>query len=484
MLRKVIFFLFLNASAIHVSAQHALDSVLILPDSARVFTLENLYVMVMRYHPVVKQVDLLTDVARQEIRLARGNFDPKVEASLVRKNLENAEYYHVSNAELKLPTVIPVDPRVGVERNKGPYLNPERYISEAYNYQQYYAGVSIPLGRGLFTDDRRTILNQAKLFARTTEAEQIKMINTLLLEAAKDYWEWYFAYYNYRLYERSVGIAGDIFRRVKQTADLGELAPVDTIQAKLTWQERLVEKQEAWLEFQNSGLKLSNHLWDSLSNPLVLPMNWAPADETLSSLVNVVTLEELLQRSKENHPDLQKVRIRLQSQELERRLAVENLKPRLDLNYNFINQPFSPGGELLFPTGRDYKFGMDFSFPLFLRKERSKLQVTKLKISDTRYEERLTNLRIVNEVQAAYNTLVNNQVLLRRQTEMAENYSRLLQAEFINLENGESDLFKLNVQQEKFLQAQSKVLKLKAELEKQRSVLYWAAGLRNLRSGE
>jgi outer membrane protein TolC len=476
----IIVLLLMAANPFQVFSQTGLDSVFVLPDTAKVFTLENLYTLILKYHPVVKQVDLMTEVARQEIRFARGSFDPKIEASLVEKNLRDTEYYHVANAELKVPTRFPLDPKVGIDKNKGTYLNPERYISPDYNYQQFYAGISLPIGRGLFTDDRRTTLRQAELFTQSTEAEQIKLINKLLLDAAKDYWDWYFAYYNYRLYDRSVRIARDIFRRVKVNADFGELAPIDTVQAKLTWQERLVEQQEAWLDFRNSGLKLSNYLWDSLNSPLELEPSWAPADHTDQSLLDTVTLQELLQRSRENHPELQKIRIRLLHHELDRKLAVENLKPRLDLNYNFINQPLNPEGGVVMPTGNDYKFGVDFAFPVFLRKERAKLAFARLKISDTRYEERLLSLQISNEIQGAYNGLVNNQLVLGQQTDMAENYNRLLQAEFINLENGESDLFRLNVQQEKFLQAQSKVLKIRAELEKQKALLLWAAGIRNL----
>jgi outer membrane protein TolC len=83
-------------------------------------------------------------------------------------------------------------------------------------------------------------------------------------------------------------------------------------------------------------------------------------------------------------------------------------------------------------------------------------------------------------VQATFNQLVNTNTLLQQQNAMASNYQRLLQGELLNLENGESDLFKINVQQEKLIQSQSKLLKLRAEFEKQKASLYWAAGLRNL----
>ena len=61
-------------------AQVATDSLLTLPDSVPPLTTDNFYAALLRNHPVAKQADLLSDFARQEMRLARGNFDPKLEA--------------------------------------------------------------------------------------------------------------------------------------------------------------------------------------------------------------------------------------------------------------------------------------------------------------------------------------------------------------------------------------------------------------------
>ena len=63
---------------------------------------------------------------------------------------------------------------------------------------------------------------------------------------------------------------------------------------------------------------------------------------------------------------------------------------------------------------------------------------------------------------------------------MVDLYDRILQAELLNLENGESDLFKINIQQEKLIQSQSKLLKITSEYQKMKASLYWAAGVRNL----
>jgi outer membrane protein TolC len=457
-------------------------SVFILPDSVKPFTIENFYTLILQNHPVAKQAQLLSEVARQEIRMARGHFDPKLEGQFLTKNYNNQEYYSILNGSLKVPTTLPFDPIVGIEQNRGDYLNPERYIGNEFNYQQFYAGVSLPLGRGLITDERRAALRQADLFSEMAEAEQVKLLNKLLLDAANEYWQWYNAYYNYRLLNRSVDIAAEVFRRVNVNFKFGEAAQIDTIQAKITWQQRLIEQQEALLNYQNTGIRLSTFLWDSLSNPLQLSMGWAPVLQPEPWIMTSERLEELSNHARANHPDLQKMNVKIKQLEVERKLNAEYLKPQLNLNYYMLNQPLNPEGNTSFNVADDYKLGIDLSFPVFLRKERAKLAQTKIKINSTQLNLTLTEREILNELTSSYNQLVNLQTIITQQHDMMMGYERLLNAELLNLEQGESDLFKINIQQEKLIQAQTKWLKLLAEFEKQKAFLYWAAGVRNLQT--
>ncbi len=463
-----------------VAAQSYTDSVFVLPDTVRPFSLENFYYLITQQHPVARQAALLSDFARQEIRLARGNFDPRIEIQYATKNFSNTEYYKILDGVLKFPTIFPVDPKIGVERNEGQFLNPERYISDQYDYKQVYAGVSLPLGRGLITDERRAALKQAELFGDMAEAEQVRLINNLLLNAAYDYWNWYNAYYNFRLLNRGVRVAQDIFRRTKINVAQGEAAPVDSVQAKITLQQRLIEQQEALLDFQNSGIVISTYLWDSLNNPLALDFRMAPVLQPDLLVLSRQGLDELAEQARQNHPELRKLSVRLFQLEVDRRLATEFLKPRLDLNYNFLNQPFDPSGNTNFTLGNNYKFGLDFSFPVFIRKERAQLAQTKLRITGTEYERNLAERQIINDINAAHNTLVNTAAIMVNQADMVRNFERLLQAELLNFENGESDLFRINIQQERLIQSQTKLVKLMADYEKKKAMLYWAAGIRNL----
>ncbi|MBL7849719.1 MAG: TolC family protein [Cyclobacteriaceae bacterium] len=462
-------------------SQTSSDSVFILPDTVQAFTLENFYGALLENHPLVRQARLLPDAARQEVRFARGAFDPKLEASYNTKEYQDKEYYNKFLAAFTIPVWFPVDPKIGIEQNEGTFINPESSIPSSDDYKQLFTGIRLPVGRGLFTDERRAAVKQAQLFTEMAEAEQVKMINKILLEAAKDYWQWYFTYYAYRLLSNNTRIAEEIYRRVNLNASMGEASGIDTVQAKITLQQRLIERQEAYLDFLNQGIKISNYLWDPNQNPLQLSPSVAPVLTGDPESLSTQTLNELMFMARQNHPELQKLSIKLNQLEVERKLAVEYLKPRLDLQYSFLNQPITPDGSAQsFSLGNDYKFGVDFSIPVLLRKERAKLGQTKLKIRSTQLERTQAERDILNQIQQVYNQLTNTQLILNQQSAMVDNYERLLDAELLNLQLGESDLFKINVQQEKLIQSQMKFLKLRSEYEKLKASLYWAAGVRNL----
>lgn len=480
-MKRLIFVILFAWYTVSSHAQPALTDALQIPDSVTTFTLNNLYASMWQYHPLIKQAGLLSDVAQQDIRFARGAFDPKIEVQGNLKEYDQKEYYNKWYGSFTVPTWFPVDPKIGIERNTGAYLSNESQLPDEDYNRQLFAGLSLPIGRGLFTDERRATLKQAQLGVTLAEAEQVKLINKILLEAAKDYWQWYFAYFNYQLNSRNAQIAEEIFRRVRLNEQMGEASGLDTLQADITRQQRQVERQEAYLDLINSSVKLSNHLWDSVGNPLQISARLAPQPVGEAEVLSNAALEQLLKLAAANHPELQKLSVKLDQLEIDRKLATEFLKPRLNLNYNFLNQPLRPTGEFqTFTFLNNYKFGLDFYMPIFLRKERAKVAQTRLKIQNTTYERTQTEREIQNQVQATFNQLVNTNTLLQQQNAMTANYQSLLQGELLNLENGESDLFKINVQQEKLIQAQSKLLKLRAEFEKQKASLYWAAGLRNL----
>ena len=449
-------------------------------DSTRL-SLESVLAMAKQYHPLLKQADLQGGFAEAEIRTARGLMDPKITASYDQKVLKDEEYFDLFKGALKIPTWFPLEPKVEVYRNQGTRLNDQNYISPSTNYWQVVPGVSLALGKGLIIDERRSAIRQAELYTDLAEAEQIKLSNKAILSIIKDYWEWYFAYEQYKLMLQSIDIADEIFRRVKLDYEYGEAAPVDTIQALITLQSREVDFQKAQLELRQKMLQMNVHIWGPDNVPLEIDSTIAPS---YSDDFGIVPTENaiiaLVAWANENHPEVLKLTTKIEQLEIEERWNRESLKPEINLKYSLIDAPIYYNGFNEPDFNSSYKFGVDFAFPLFLRKERGKLQKTRLYIQSTDYDLILARQEISIEILQTYAELKTSEQLAKQYRLMAINYQRLLDAEVFNLNSGESDLFKLNIQQDKFIESQRKYYDADLKFQKLKATLPQVIGLQEL----
>lgn len=448
-------------------------------DSLRVLRIEDFMGLVLSNHPVVRQANLQELFADAEILQARGMFDPKLSTNWDLKNFKEKTYYDIQNTTLKIPTWFPVDPKFTLDRNSGEFLSLENSIPDENNNRQVGAGISLPLGKGLFIDERRMAVRQAQAFREIALAEQTKMINKILLTAIKDYWNWYLSYQQLRLLEQSVDIAEELFSRVLLDYSFGEASVVDTVQAKITYQTRYTEYEQVNLDYIKSGLALAVHLWSEDLIPLELKENVIP--DTLANFGTIpdqATVDELIRWARDFHPDIQKLGGKIRQLEVENRWNRESLKPTVDVSYMLLDAPITPQGDFNTPVWNDnYKFGLDIYFPIFLRKERGKLQKTQLKIQENELSLNQTRLEITNDIKAKYNEILVSERLTNQFQEMAENYQRLLEAEILNLETGESDLFKLNIQQDKYIESQLKFLKTAVKFQKSKAEILYESGL-------
>ena len=445
-------------------------------DTLRILTLEDIYKSMLAFHPVVKQANLLTTQAKQELIMARGaGFDPKISSLLDAKTFEGKEYYSIWQNALKIPTWFGTEFKVGYDENYGSYLNPQNFIP---SNGLSYVGVTVPIGQGLIMDQRRAVLRQAQAFQKINEAEKIKIINKVFFDAAKDYWEWYFRFYRYKNLETGIELANKRYQFVKSKVNVGEEASIDSTEALILLQTRSITYSQAEMELQNAALQLSNHTWGENDTPLEIDQKTKP--EIFVWSVNKITnetLNDLTSNAKINHPDILKLTFKLKQLDIEKRLALENIKPTINLNYNLLSQ----GKFQNFELKNDYllnnaKYGFEFSMPLFLRKERGKLQLTKAKINQTNFEKVFTSRQVINEINKYFNELLNTEKLIETQKKLVKNYIILRDGELEKFNNGESSLFLVNSRETNLIETQIKLAEMEAKYEKAKAGLYWAAG--------
>jgi outer membrane protein TolC len=451
-------------------------------DSAQVLTADQYLSWVASYHPVARQGRLLNVQAEALERLARGGFDPKLYGDWDQKNFKENEYFAFGEAGVKIPTWYGIELKgaYAVADVDALYQNAERTVPDI---GQAVLGIKVPLGRNLIIDDRRAALEQAKIMADANRAEQQGMVNDLLLEAAKAYWEWSVAFNQLIVFDRALVITIERFEGIRESFFAGDLPAIDTLETMIQVQNREFDYNNALIEYRNATLKLSNFLWTEAGEPLEVTDELRPLLlEELEPDPVPNTRQQLWQDAQQIHPDLLKYRFKLQQYDVDRRLALEQLKPRLDLEYNFLGEGtnFLPGSTtdngISQLVGQNYKWGVRFDFPVFLRKERGKLQLTRIKIQDAEYTLQRKQLEVENKINNYYNQQDNFIAQIELYEGAVQNYNTLLEAEYIKFDLGESSIFLVNSREQKLIEAQLKLIELRGKFFKSRQKLEWAAG--------
>ncbi|MCD0488814.1 TolC family protein [Pedobacter sp. MC2016-14] len=451
-------------------------------DTGKRFSLEDLQVMVFRYHPIIKQAALLGESARANVLQSLGYFDPELKAGFGRKLFGDTEYYNKWNSELKIPLWLAgADLKVGYDRNVGTYVNPE---SRTNSQGLSAIGLSIPLGQGLLIDARRNTLRQAKIMVQYAEADQLKEINSIWYTVAKDYWNWYYAYKQFELVNEGLDLAERRLKALNRQMLLGDKPQIDSVEAYITVQERMIQKEKTAIELQNARLVLSNHLWNESGNPLELPLEALPQQVSESiRQPNPLILDTLLGRAADEHPELVKLRSKGAQLEIERSYRQELLKPKLNITGNLISSRTDFNSTI--PGYYDfnwsnYKLGLEFAFPLFLRSERGKLREVKIKQQELNYDVQQFGREIKNNIRAAYNDLSAYASQLSVQVRSIENQQILVNGENQKFSLGESTLFLINSRETKLIDMKIKKESMVAGYQKTLAELYYKAGTRQV----
>jgi len=462
-------FLFLLIAAGHLQAQ---------TDTTKVLSYRDFYELVTQNHPVLKQANLLPKDAQAELLMAKGNFDPKLEANFDQKYFDDKYYYNFWDTQLKVPVQWGgIDLKAGFERNVGLALGTDiRTPDDGLSY----VGINLPILQRLMIDQRRATLQNAKIFQQIAEAERVKMLNKLVLSAAKEYWNWYFTYRNYLLINEFHKLADNRYQLVKRRVAQGDLPAIDTTDAQVTLLDRRVMLEQAQLEFQNMRLFLSNFLWDAQQNPRELP-DFVVPQVVLSERVNEAELTRLLELARLRHPETQKLEFKAQQLRVDERLSKNMLLPRFDLGISSLNYTHrlftgtSSGSSAVIPNF--YKFNFDFSMPLLFRKERGKLQQVQIKQLQNDFEMKQLRREINNDVLASYNDVKNLERQIRDQQMAVERQGQVLQAEESRFSIGESQLFLVNQREAKLNELRVKLESMKSKYEKAKATLLFAAGV-------
>ncbi|MEM0993656.1 MAG: TolC family protein [Bacteroidota bacterium] len=475
-MKKIQFLLLLLFASVLAQAQTNMRI-----DTSKIFSLEDYLSWVRQHHPVARQALLLLVEADAELMKARGGFDPKLYGDYEQKSFDGKNYFQIGEAGVGVPTWFGADFKVAYNWTDGIFLNPEANLPDV---GQIVAGINMPLLQGMMFDERRAQVQQAELIKDLNDAERRALFNDLLMDAVEVYWNWVYNYNVLQTFQNALNLAQQRFLITRESFFQGDKPAIDTLESYIQVQNRLVDLAEAQVGVENALLDVSNFLWYEEVIPLkvIAPLRPEPLavfeSPDYQNQINtwISNLENI-------HPDLQAIQAKQEQLEIKERLKREYMKPRLDAEYNFL----SGGLDFLYTTKGDdaqlsalltdnYKWGLSFNFPLFLRKERAGLQLVRIEQLDNQYKFNNKEWEIENKINMLFQQLETTEQQIDISEDMLQNYRDLLAAENEKFRFGESSIFLLNSREQKLIESQLKLLKLQASYKKLQSKVAWAAG--------
>jgi outer membrane protein TolC len=409
---------------------------------------------VKKYHPLVKSANLEINQAQANLMMARGGFDPKIEVDFEQKKFKDNQYYSILNSSFKIPTWYGVEIKAGFDNNEGIYLNPENTVP---NQGLTSLGISVPLGQGLFINQRMADLRKAKIQVKLSQAERNLMAVAVLYDASVAYFNWKRNYNEVTLYQTYLNNANIRYQGIAKSIEQGDKPAIDSVEAGIIVRNRKLSLEESQLKLAKAKLELANFLWLENNVPLELQDDIIPEENLVLTIKETLRTNDLMldNPSLDNHPKINALEQKIEMLEVDRKLKANMLLPKIDLGYSYLSEP------RYFDNYRfqDYKVGLNFYFPLFLRKERGSLQLAKFKLQDVKFDLDLERVSLKNKIKAQQTEISS----LEKQKQLIDNlvvdYNTMLSSEERLFTFGESSIFLINTRENNLVSAQlSKLL--------------------------
>lgn len=404
---------------------------------------------VKKYHPMVKSANLEINMAQANLMMARGGFDPKIEVDFDQKKYKGKEYYSVLNSSFKIPTWYGIEIKAGFDNSEGIFINPENTLP---NQGLTSLGITIPIGQGLLINQRMADLRKAKIQIQLSQAERKLQAIEVLYNASVAYFNWKRNFNEVELYSNYLKNAQLRYKGIQSLIKNGDKPAIDSIEAGISVKTRKWNLEESRLKLAKSKLELSNFLWLENNIPLELQEGIIPEKGLEKTITETLKMNELLIESPsiENHPKINSLENKLDLLEVERKLKQNSLLPKLDVGYHYLSEPNYWSETNL----NNYKIGINFTYPLFLRKERGSLQLAKFKIQDTQFALDFERVQLKNKINAQQTEIKSIEKQRQLIADLVQDNTQMLRSEERLFSVGESSIFLINTRENNLVSMQ------------------------------
>lgn len=432
-------------------------------DDSPKLTLADVIRQVEENHPKLGGAEISKRIAEAKLLEKRGAFDPvfSVSSDFLRYNSTStpgkASLAFQNQSTVEWTNRSGIKFFAGSRNNFGSVKSP---LSSTGRAGEYFAGVAVPLIRNRGINSKSIGERQAIVDVSIAGTDIVETRLGLLQNASASYWDWVAAKQKLEINRNLFDIAQERAKQVASRVSNGELPPIDSAEAGLEVQRRMGNIVKADLELQKAALKLGLYLWRADGSPEeTLKPESAPEQMSKPDRIGDFIIQESVNRALQNRPELERLKLSRDRNELDIQLAQNERKPRVDLY-------LAPGQDLGFNgIGTSFKFGATVELPLRTRTADGQLAASRLKQEKIDLDRQIARQNITTEILTAAQAVNNahDRYLLALQ-ELDLNLS-LENGERTRFSVGDSTLFLVNQRERATAETRIKLIDIQTEYE-------------------
>lgn len=422
----------ISGKSIDMAAANSLDD----------FAFDKFMQSVDKNMPKLQSSRLEPEIASAKHLEKKGAFDPVLSGVNEYQRVQDIFSPGKAKSAIHNETRVDMLTRSGIKVFAGMRLNPndtKTPFVPTGSAGEYYAGMTVPLLRGLIVNDKAIAEKQADLGRPLSMNIYQSSRLELLLKAAASYWDWVGASKRVAVAKNLLALASERTNQIKSRVDKGDLPLLDIAEAEQEIHRRKVVLQKTEREYQKTLFTVAQFTWNDKGENLPL----SDLAKTNLPLLPPEAISDLVvdagkKRAFDQRPELKRIRFEQEQAKLDLRLAENNRLPGLDA---YFLQGADTGFQGIGPVARA---GVAMSVPLRQRVARGQMSQAQLKIRKLSLEQKQEKLRIEMEVAdsaAAAQNAFNRWVETKSELEKARQVEAGERKRFFA---GDSSLFLVN----------------------------------------
>lgn len=412
-------------------------------------------------HPDIIYGSIERSIAKSKRLETQGAFDPSINSqnSFNRYNSSSApgeeQNAFVSDTSFDILTRQGAKIALGAKFAEGDIKTP---FSPTGSGGEYYASLQIPLLRDAINNSRNIKEKSAKINEVIADYVFFRTQLDILNASSNTYWDWIASKQILEIETSLLSLINGQVSFVSSQADLGNLPLLAVTEAQTELQKWQVSVNKASRAFQQSSILLGRYLWDADGKPYGVPtITQVPSSIEEPLTISLDSLEEAKLKALQLRPEFKAIDLSRDIADLERKLAKNQMMPRLDA---YINQGIETGQDSIGPTT---SAGLNISLPLRVRTAKGQMQQAEFKIKQLNLKERQLIQNVFLEIEDTASQL---QMAYQRYLAAKGEYElalKLEQGERERFELGDSTLFVVIRRQRSRIEANTELIKSTAD---------------------